>query len=168
MAQQFVISAIVEHKPGVLFRVSNMFRRRNFNIESISIGPTEQPDLARMTITMAGTEQEADQVVKQLGKLIDVVKANMLDARTSVVRELALVKIDASDSKTRNDIFNYVNAFRGRIIDVSPQTITVEVVGTADKIDAFIELARVFGVKEVARTGVTALIRGPQAVVVDA
>ncbi len=168
MPDQFIISAIVEHKPGVLFRVSNMFRRRNFNIESISIGPTEQPDLARMTMTMVGNESDADQVVKQLGKLIDVVKANVLDSRSSVVRELALVKIDASDSKTRTDIFNYVNAFRGKIIDVSPQTVTVEIVGTTDKVDAFIDLSKAFGVKEVARSGVTALIRGPQAVMVDA
>jgi len=145
-----------------------MFRRRNFNIESISIGPTEQPDLARMTITVSGTEYDADQMVKQLRKLVDVLAANTLDQRSSVIRELALVKIDASDSKTRTDIFNYVNAFRGRIIDVSPQTVTVEIVGTADKIDAFIELSKAFGVREVARTGVTALIRGPQAVVVDA
>lgn len=157
----------MEHKPGVLFRVSNMFRRRGFNIESISIGRAEQPDLARVTITMSGTEQDADQVVRQLGKLIDVVKVAMLDPRTSVARELALIKLDASDPKIRSDIFNYVNAFRGRVIDVSPESMIVEVVGSEDKINAFIQLSRNFGLKEIARTGVTALIRGPEAVRVD-
>lgn len=116
---------------------------------------------------MSGTEQDADQVVRQLGKLIDVVKVAMLDPRTSVARELALIKLDASDPKIRSDIFNYVNAFRGRVIDVSPESMIVEVVGSEDKINAFIQLSRNFGLKEIARTGVTALIRGPEAVRVD-
>ncbi|MDH5636201.1 MAG: acetolactate synthase small subunit, partial [Candidatus Bathyarchaeota archaeon] len=102
-----IISAIVEHKPGVLYTVSNLFRRRGFNIESISVGPTEQSDLARMTITVNGDERTIEQVVKQLNKLIDVIKVSRLDPSSIVTRELALIKVRALDSKVRSDVINY-------------------------------------------------------------
>ena len=164
MPRTFIISALVEHKPGVLYKVSNMFWRRGFNIESISIGTAEQEDLARMTITIKGEEEDAIQLVGQLEKLIDVLKATRLDPQRAVVRELALIKLSSADPKIRSDIFNYVDVFRGRIVDVSPSTVTVEIVGSKDKIDAFINLTRTFGLVEVARTGETALIRGPESV----
>lgn len=159
-----VISFIVENKPGVLFRVAWLIRRRNFNIESISVGPTERPDLARMTITLYGDEGVVEQVLKQLRKLIDVVKVSRLDPENSVIREMALVKVHVPDQKTRADLDYYVRAFRGKIVDVSPNATIVEVTGTPRKIDAFIEIMRTFGIKELARTGATALLRGSKAV----
>ena len=164
MAKTFVISALVEHKPGVLYKVSNMFWRRGFNIESVAIGAAEKEDLARMTITIKGEETDAEQLVGQLEKLIDVLKAQRLDPENAVIRELALIKLSAVDQKIRSDIFHYVEVFRGRIVDVSPETATVEIVGSKDKIDAFIDLTRNFGLVEVARTGEAALIRGPESV----
>jgi len=167
LTKTFIISALVQHKPGVLYKVANMFWRRGFNIESVSIGTAEQEDLARMTITIKGEEKNAEQLVGQLEKLIDVLKAARLDPEKAVIRELALIKIGAADPKVRSDIFHYVDVFRGRIVDVSPETATVEIVGSKDKIDAFINLTRGFGVVEVARTGETALIRGPESVRID-
>ena len=154
-----VISFIVENKPGVLFRVSWLIRRRNFNIESISVGPTENSNLSRMTITLYGDEPMIEQVVKQLRKLIDVVKVSRLDPANTVVREMALVKVHVSDQETRADLDYYVRAFRGKIVDISPHAAIVEVTGTPQKIDAFIDLMRSFGIKELARTGATALQR---------
>jgi acetolactate synthase-1/3 small subunit len=162
-----IIAAIVENKPGVLYNVSNMFRRRGFNIESISVGPVEAGDLARMTITVKGDEKTIEQVVKQLSKLIDVIKVSILDPASIVVREMALVKILTDDTKARSDIINYVDIFRGRVVDVSLETIMVEITGDSDKIDAFTELMKTFGIKEIARTGITALSRGPKSVRIE-
>ncbi|NIR86871.1 acetolactate synthase small subunit [Candidatus Bathyarchaeota archaeon] len=162
-----IIAAIVEHKPGVLYSVANMFRRRNFNIESISVGPTEQSDLARMTITVNGDEKLIEQVIKQLNKLIDVIKVSRLDPTNIVSREMALVKITTSGAKVRSDVINYADIFRARVVDVSSASLMVEITGGSDKIDAFIDLMRPFGVKEVARTGITALSRGAKSVRIE-
>ena len=162
--QMFIVGTVVAHKPGVLHKISNMFRRRDFNIESISVGPTEEKELARMTITLNGNEQAASQLVKQLEKLIDVACAAVLDQKKTVLRELALIKVAASDSKTRSDVIDWTNIFRGQVIDACPESIVVEITGTSDKIDAFIELAKGVGLKEIARTGVTALERGSKTI----
>jgi len=159
-----LISAIVEHKPGVLHRISNMFRRRDFNIESISVGVTEFKDLARMTITVKGDERVADQVVKQMGKLIDVIYVEVLDWSNSVQRELALIKLKAETHEKRSEIMDYASVFRGRIIDVARDSLIVEITGDSEKIDAFINLTKPFGVIEVARTGITALSRGASSI----
>jgi len=165
--QTHIIAAIVEHKPGVLYKVSNMFRRRGFNIESISVGPTEQRDLARMTITVNGDEKIIEQVIKQLSKLIDVIKVSKLDPVNIVTREMALVKVHTSDARAKSDAINYANIFRARVVDVSPESLMVEITGDPDKIDAFINLMKPFGVKEVARTGITALSRGAKSVKIE-
>lgn len=165
--QTHIIAAIVEHKPGVLYAVANMFRRRNFNIDSISVGPTEQGDLARMTITVKDDEKTVEQVIKQLNKLIDVIKVSELDPANIVTRELALVKVQTSDTRTRSDVVNYVEIFRGRVVDVSPEVLMVEITGDAEKIDAFLDIMRPFGVREVARTGITALSRGVKSVRIE-
>jgi acetolactate synthase-1/3 small subunit len=162
-----VISALVEHKPGVLHSVANMFRRRGFNIESITVGPTEQRGLARMTITVKGDEKTIEQVVKQMHKLIDVVKVSQLDPENIVTRELALVKVNVPDTKTRSDIINCVEVFRGHVVDVSTETLAIEITGTPDKIDAFLNLMKTFGIIELARTGLTALSRGPKSIRID-
>lgn len=160
MVEKHIIATIVENKPGVLFRAANMFRRRGFNIESISVGPIETTDLARMTVTVNGDDSTAEQLAKQLGKLIDVVDVSLLNAEKSVLRELALIKIAAKAQTLRSEVMSYVNIFRGRIVDVSSENMIVEITGTPDKIDAFIQLASSFGIKQMARTGLTALPRG--------
>ena len=159
-----VISVLVENKPGVLHMISNLFRRRNFNIESITVGPTEQPDVARMTITVNEDEKVLDQVVKQVAKQIDVLKVQELEQGNYVMRELSLIKVKVGDSKERSDIINFVEVFRGRIIDVSTDSLTVEITGTPDKIDAFLNLMKTFGIMELARTGITALARGAKSI----
>ena len=156
----FILSTIVENKPGVLFRAANMFRRRGFNIESISVGAIELKGLSRMTITVYGDEDVAEQIVKQLGKLIDVVKVQVLDQDEMVKRELALIKIHVSDSKALSELTNYSEIFRNRIVDISPDSLMVEVTGTPEKINAFLELVSRYGIREMARTGITALQRG--------
>jgi acetolactate synthase-1/3 small subunit len=156
----YIVSAMVENKPGVLFRVTNLFRARNFNIESITVGTTEQQDLSRMTITTKSDEKTLDQLVKQLKKLIDVVEVKVLDTDKTVYRELALIKMKAVDPTTRSEIMNYANIFRGNILDVGKETITVEITGTPDKIDAFKNLVDQYGITQLARTGVSALPRG--------
>jgi acetolactate synthase-1/3 small subunit len=165
--QNHIISTIVEHKPGVLYTVANLFRRRGFNIESISVGSTEQSDLARMTITVKGDERTIEQVVKQLNKLIDVIKVGRLSPASIVTRELALIKVRAVDTKSRSDVINYADIFRARVVDVSSESLTMEITGTSDKIDAFLDLMKPFGVKEVARTGITALSRGTKSIKIE-
>ena len=158
----YVISALVEHKPGVLYSVSNMFRRRGFNIESISVGEAERPDLARMTITIRGNETTVEQVVKQLKKLICVIKVSILDPENAVSRELALIKVSTPDARIRSDVINYTEIFKGHIVDVAHESLMIEITGDSEKINAFIDLVKPFGIKEIARTGITALVRGPK------
>jgi acetolactate synthase-1/3 small subunit len=167
VGQTKVISVLVENKPGVLHIISNLFRRRNFNIESITVGPTQQKDIARMTITVNEDEKTIEQVVKQVAKQIDVLKVEELEQGNFVMRELALIKVKIMDSKERSDVINFVNVFRGRIIDVSTDSLTVEITGGPDKIDAFLNLMKTFGVLELARTGITALARGAKSIRID-
>jgi acetolactate synthase-1/3 small subunit len=162
-----VIAALVENKPGVLHSVANMFRRRGFNIESITVGHTEQKGLARMTITVSGDEKTLEQVVKQMNKLIDVVKVTRLEPENIVTRELALVKVNVPDTKTRSDVINCVEVFRARVVDVSTETLTIEITGTSDKIEAFLNLMKTYGIVELARTGLTALSRGVKSIRID-
>lgn len=156
----YILSALVEDKPGVLFRITNLFRARNFNIESITVGSTESPDLSRMTVTTRSDERILDQLVKQLSKLIDVVEVKVLDRDNTVYRELALIKMNARDPTSRTEITNLVSIFRGNILDIGKTTLTVEITGTPSKIDAFSDLVLDFGIVQLARTGVSALPRG--------
>jgi len=155
-----IVSVLVENKPGVLYRVANLFRRRNFNIESISVGPTERKEFSRMTITLNGDNATVEQLVKQLSKIIDVVKISMLNPKNTILRELALIKLHVKDSKVRSDILSYAQIFKGKVVDTTEDSMTVEVVGTPEKINAFLKIASSIGVKEMARTGLTALERG--------
>ncbi len=155
-----ILSALLENKPGVLFRVTNLFRARNFNIESITVGSTEIVDLSRMTIALNGDNRTLDQLVKQLRKLIDVVEVKVLDTTKTVYRELALIKMKASEPAARMEIVNFASIFRANILDIGSDTITVELTGTPDKIEAFKRLVEHFGILQLARTGVSALSRG--------
>jgi acetolactate synthase-1/3 small subunit len=165
--KSFIISAIVEHKPGVLHKIANMFSRRGFNIDSLSVGETAGPDLARMTITIKGDDTTAQQLVRQLSKLIDVINVGMLDPDRTVQRELALIKLKIAKPEDRSMIMDYTNIFRGRIIDVSTDSVVVEITGTPDKMNAFISLSSSFGILEIARTGITALSRGMGSIQVE-
>ena len=156
----YILSSLVENKPGVSFRVTNLFRARNFNIESITVGSTEMPDLSRMTITTKSDERTVDQLVKQLRKLIDVVEVTVLDKDRTVYRELALIKMKAIEPAIRMEIINYASIFRANVLDIAKENIIVEIIGTPDKIDAFKNLVAHYGITQIARTGVSALPRG--------
>lgn len=156
---QHTIVALVEDRPGVLNRIASLFRRRGYNIASLAVGPSEEPSLSRMTFVVEGDEAVVEQVTKQLNKLIDVVKVSDVTNVDMVVRELALIKVKATSS-TRSEIIQIVHLFRANIIDVGPESLTVEVTGEVDKIDALIGLLKPFGVREIMRTGRIATVRG--------
>ena len=153
------IAVIVNDQPGVLQRVSGLFGRRGFNIESITVGSSEEPGLSRMVIVTSGDEHTLEQITKQLYKLIDVIKVIDLSANPMVSRELALIKIQAEPS-ARPEILGVVDTFRASVVDISSHSLMVQVVGDTDKIDAMIELLKPYVIKEISRTGVTALNRG--------
>jgi acetolactate synthase-1/3 small subunit len=153
------LSVLVENKPGVLARVASLFRRRGFNIDSLAVGPTEDPATSRMTIVVDVAEHPLEQVEKQLHKLVNVLKISDLDPKESVERELVLIKVDAT-AKERPEIIEIVDIFRAKIVDVSQKTVTVEVTGTGDKIKAMEDLLRPYGIRELVRTGKVALGRG--------
>ncbi len=155
-----ILAVLVENKPGVLFRVTNLFRSRNFNIESITVGLTEQQDISRMTIATKTDYRTLDQLVKQLRKIIDVIEVNILDLNKTVYREIALVKIKADNPTSRMEISHFSTIFRANILDISKDSMTVEITGTPDKIDAFGNLVNTYGIIQMARTGITALPRG--------
>jgi len=155
-----VFSLLVENKPGVLFRVSSHFRRRSYNIESIAVGPTENRDIARMVITMIADDETADSFVRLLRRTIDVIDVKKIKSEDAILRELAIVKIRANDVQTRSSILNLCNACGARVLEITKDSVIVEITGTSSQIDNFISLASDYGVKEVSRTGVTALSRG--------
>jgi acetolactate synthase-1/3 small subunit len=155
-----IFTALVEHKPGVLQRVASMFTRRKFNIDSITVGATENPNIARMTILTTGDDKILEQIEKQMNKLVNVIKVTDLSVDDCVCRELCIVKVNAPTESHRSQIIQYADVFRGRIVDVNPETISVEITGDSKKINAFIDLVRGVGIKIVARTGVTAMPRG--------
>lgn len=154
-----ILVALVEDKPGVLNRVSSLLRRRNFNIDGIAVGHTEQPDLSRMTIVLQGDDARVEQVRKQLDKVVEVVKIVDITDEDPVCREIALVKLKATAS-TRSEIIQIVDVFRANIVDVSSDSLMVEVTGDEDKVNSLLELLRGFGIRELARTGTIALPRG--------
>jgi len=154
-----ILSILVENKPGILFKVTHLFRSRNFNIDSISEGVTENPDYSRMTITTYGDEKQIDQIVKQLDKMIDTVKVEHLDEHKTVFRELCLFKIKLSNANDSMEVNKLANAYGGKVHDVKKDSIMVELTATPDQIKAFEELAKPFGILDVARTGVAALQR---------
>ncbi len=153
------ISVMVENKPGVLQRVSGLFARRGFNIESLAVGPTEDETISRMTIAVSGDDQVLEQIMKQLYKLIDVIKVFDIPDAVAVERELVLIKVSCNE-KTRPEILQIVDIFRGRIVDVSEGAVTIEMTGEESKVEGIEKLLRKFGIKELVRTGKIALQRG--------
>ncbi len=152
------ISVLVENQFGVLARISGLFSGRGFNIDSLSVGETEDPTVSRITLVVKGDDVIIEQIMKQLNKLVDVIKVNDLTEDEFIDRELALIKV-RSDGKTRSEIMQVVDIFRGKIVDVAPQSLTVEVTGTEDKVQGMMDLLREFGIREVVRSGKIAISR---------
>jgi acetolactate synthase-1/3 small subunit len=157
--RKHVLSILVENKPGVLARVAGLFARRGFNIGSLAVGPTDDPTISRITLTVDGALHPIDQVTKQLHKLVNVIKIRDLEPEDTVSRELALFKVSA-DSDTRREILEFTEIFRGNVVDVDKRSVTVEVTGSDDKIEAFERMVRPFGLIEMVRTGEIAVARG--------
>jgi acetolactate synthase-1/3 small subunit len=151
--------ALMEDRPGVLNRVSSLFRRRNYNIESLSVGHSEAAGISRMTIVVNGDNRIVEQVVKQLEKLINVTQVVNVSQEPTVIRELALIKVKAG-AGTRTEIMELVNVFRARVIDVASASLTIELTGPEDKVNSMIGLLQPYGIEELARTGRVAMVRG--------
>jgi acetolactate synthase-1/3 small subunit len=157
------LSVLVENKPGVLARVAGLFSRRGFNIESLAVGPTDHAEVSRMTIVVAVEDLPLEQVTKQLNKLVNVIKIVELDPAQSVQRELLLVKVRA-DLSVRSAVLETVQLFRARVVDVSPESVTVEATGTVDKLEALVRMLEPFGVRELVQSGMVAVGRGPRSI----
>jgi acetolactate synthase I/III small subunit len=153
------LSVLVENKPGVLTRVAGLFARRGFNIQSLAVGASEDPNLSRMTITIDGAEHPIDQVTKQLHKLINVVKIRDLDPHSLVASELMLVKV-AAEGEKRTDVLQIAEIFKAKIVDVERRSLVLRAVGATDKLEALLEMLQPIGVLEVTRTGIIAIGRG--------
>lgn len=153
------ISILVNDQPGVLQRVAGLFGRRGFNIESITVGASEEPGLSRMVVVATGDHRTMEQIQKQLYKIIDVIKVVEVSANPMVARELGLIKVNAEPS-VRPEILGVVETFRAAIVDIGPNTLIVQVVGDTEKIDAMVELLKPYGIRELSRTGATAMARG--------
>jgi len=154
-----VITALVINKPGVLAHVASMFAARGFNIDSLVVGRTEDPALSRMTIVVVGDHRTVEQVRKQLGKVIDVVRVRDFAGVDYVERDLMLVRVNAAP-EGRAPVIELANLFRGRVVDIARSTLTVELSGPEAKLEAFIDLVRPYGIRELARTGIIAMLRG--------
>ena len=154
-----VLSALVQNQPGVLAHISGMLASRGFNIDSLAVGETEKPELSRITFVVHGDDAELEQVRKQLDKIVTVVKVIDISAEDYVERDMMLIKVTAEPPR-RSEIALLVEMFRGRVVDISPDTLMIEISGQEQKIEAFIELMRPYGIVELARTGRIALVRG--------
>ncbi|QMU72397.1 acetolactate synthase small subunit [Streptacidiphilus sp. P02-A3a] len=157
------LSVLVENKPGVLARIAALFSRRGFNIDSLAVGPTEHPDISRMTIVVNVEDLPLEQVTKQLNKLVNVIKIVELDPVAAVRRELVLVKVRA-DSETRSQITEIVQLFRAKTVDVSPDAVTIEATGGSDKLEAMLKMLEPYGIKELVQSGMVAVGRGARSI----
>ncbi len=163
MSELHTLSVLVEDKPGVLARVSGLFSRRGFNINSLAVGPTEHPDVSRMTIVVEVDELPMEQVTKQLNKLVHVIKIVELEPDASVQRELLLVKVRA-DATVRSQVVETVQLFRAKVVDVSPEAFTVEATGSSDKLNALLRMLEPYGIREMVKSGMVAVGRGPRSI----
>lgn len=161
--KKHTLSVLVENKPGVLARVSGLFSRRGFNIDSLAVGPTEHPEISRMTIVVNVEDLPLEQVTKQLNKLVNVIKIVELDSTASVQRELLLVKVRA-ETATRGQVLEAAQLFRAKVVDVGTEAVTIEATGTADKLDALVRVLEPFGIKEMVQSGMVAIGRGPRSI----
>jgi acetolactate synthase I/III small subunit len=158
--RKHILSILVENKPGVLTRISGLFARRGFNIDTLSVGPTDDEHLSRITLTLDGAMHPIDQVTKQLHKLVNVLKIRDLEPTETVARELALFKVAVNDGSQRAEVMQVTEIFRAKVVDVTKRSLIIEVTGTTDKIEAFENMVRPFGLIEMMRTGEIAIARG--------
>ena len=158
---KYILSVLVENHSGVLSKIAGLFTRRGYNIDSLTVSITEEPSISRMTIVVGGDEQITEQIVKQLNKLVDVIKILELNPDRSVSRELALIKVSAEQSK-RSSITEMVNIFRCNVIDMDAKSMIIEITGDEEKVSAFIELMKPHGIREIVRTGLAVLQRGAE------
>jgi acetolactate synthase-1/3 small subunit len=156
--RKHILSLTVENKPGVLARIAGLFSRRGFNIDTLAVGPTEDPDVSRITLTLDGAVHPIDQVTKQLHKLVNVIKIRDMEPDTTIAREMALFRVQAA-VESRGEIMQFAEIFGAKIVDVSRRALTIEVTGTQDKIDSFEHMIRPHGLIEMARTGEVAITR---------
>ena len=161
--RRHTLIAIVLDKPGVLNRVSSLMRARNFNIDSLAVSHTDQPDISRMTITLRGDDVAVEQAAKQLYRLVDVLKVQDVTSEATIDHELALVKVRATDSN-RAEVIKLVELSKGRVVDVAGESVIVEVTGTEAEVDAFLDLVRSYGIKELVRTGAVVMSRGSSSI----
>ncbi len=157
------LSVLVENKPGVLARIAALFSRRGFNIDSLAVGPTEHPEISRMTVVVDVDELPLEQVTKQLNKLVEVLKVVELEGPASVQREILLVKI-RTDQQSRSHVLETVQLFRAKVVDVTSDALTIEVTGNRDKLNAFLEVLEPFGIKELVQSGMVAIGRGSRSI----
>ena len=157
------LSVLVENTPGVLARVSSLFSRRGFNIDSLAVGPTEIPEISRMTIVVNVESNSLEQVTKQLNKLVNVLKIVEMDSSTAVERELVLVKVKA-DASTRGQVLETVQLFRAKVVDVAPDAVTIEATGNPDKLAAMLRVLEPFGIRELVQSGMVAVARGGRSI----
>ncbi|WP_137123185.1 acetolactate synthase small subunit [Segeticoccus rhizosphaerae] len=157
------LSVLVENKPGVLARIAGLFSRRGFNIDSLAVGPTEIAEISRMTVAVDVESLALEQLTKQLNKLVEVIKVVELERDASVQREIILIKVRA-DGQTRSAVLEIVELFRAKVVDVSPDAITIEATGTGDKLEAFLRMLEQYGVKELVQSGMVAIGRGPRSI----
>ncbi|GGD17169.1 acetolactate synthase small subunit [Nocardioides daphniae] len=157
------LSVLVENKPGVLTRVAALFSRRGFNIDSLAVGPTEHPEISRMTIVVNVEDLPLEQVTKQLNKLVEVLKIVELDGDASVRRELLLVKVKA-DAETRGNVLDAIQLFKAKVVDVAPDAVTIEVTGNSDKLRDFLAVLEPFGIRELVQSGMVAIGRGSRSI----
>ena len=160
MSDLNIISFLVENKPGVLFNISNMFRRKNFNIHSIAAVAGEDPEITRITITVMGNAKAVTKLVEQLDQMVDVVKVKRLDPLRTVIRDLAIIKLHTADPIAQEEALSTINKFHGLILDIKPDTVITEITGSTDEINSFMEEVRHIGIIESARTGITAIEKG--------
>jgi acetolactate synthase I/III small subunit len=157
------LSVLVENKPSVLARIAGLFSRRGFNIDSLAVGPTEHPEVSRMTIVVGVEDLPLEQVTKQLNKLVNVIKIVELDPATSVQRELLLVKVKV-DTQTRGSVLETVQLFRAKVVDVAPDTVTIEATGNSEKLEAMLRVLEPFGIRELVQSGMVAIGRGSRSI----
>ncbi|GAA1975487.1 acetolactate synthase small subunit [Kitasatospora viridis] len=163
MSSKHTLSVLVENKPGVLARIAALFSRRGFNIDSLAVGPTEHPDISRMTIVVNVEDLPLEQVTKQLNKLVNVIKIVELDQSAAIQRELVLVKVRA-DNESRSQVVEIVQLFRAKTVDVSPDAVTIEATGSSDKLEAMLRMLEPFGIKELVQSGLVAIGRGARSI----
>ncbi|WP_028645454.1 acetolactate synthase small subunit [Nocardioides sp. URHA0020] len=157
------LSVLVENKPGVLARIAGLFSRRSFNIDSLAVGPTEHPEISRMTIVVDVQDTPLEQVTKQLNKLVEVIKIVELDGSSSVNRELLLVKVKA-DAESRGQVLDAVQLFRAKVVDIAPDAVTIQAVGNADKLGDLLRVLEPFGIRELVQSGMVAIGRGSRSI----